>query len=187
MWQSGRPEHECEAERDGRDRVGHEGAGSHDGVASRVDCNGVREHCLRAEAVSPEDHQGNQSCTGKEKAGFDDLDPCGGFHAAKHNIDDHQHADDDNRVQVVQAKEQFDELTRTDHLRDEIEGNHHKRTDGRQNADLGLVETKRGHVGERKLAQVPQALGDQEENDRPADQESDRVDQTVEAAGKDET
>ena len=42
-------------------------------------------------------------------------------------------------------------------------------------------EAERGHVGEGELAEVAQALGHQEGDDRPADQEADRVDQAVEA------
>ena len=149
-------------------------------------CYRLGEHRFGAEAKPPQDDQGHQGGAGQEEARLDDLDPGRGLHAAERHIDDHQHADDDDRVQVVEAEEQFDELARTDHLRDEVEGDHHKRTDRGENADLGLVETEGGHVRERKLAEVPQPLGDQEENDRPADQEADRVDQTVEAAGEDE-
>ena len=128
-------------------------------------------------------HEGR---AGQQKARLDDLHPGGRLHAAEHDIDDHQHADDDDRVQVVEAEQKFDELARTDHLRDQVEGDHHERADRRQNADLCLVEAERGHVGERELAQVPQALGDQEEDDRPADEKADRVDQPVEAGGEDE-
>ncbi|MNZ27670.1 hypothetical protein D3C78_448910 [compost metagenome] len=87
---------------------------------------------------------------------------------------------------VVQAEQQLDQLAGTDHLRDQVERHHHQRTGGRQGADLLLPEAVRGHVGEGVLAQVAQAFGDQEEDDRPADQEADRVDQAVVARGEHE-
>ena len=69
-----------------------------------------------------------------------------------------------------------------DHLRDEIEGDHHERARSGEYPHRGLVEAERGDVGEGELAEVAQALGEEEGHDRPADQEADRVDQAVEAA-----
>jgi hypothetical protein len=46
-----------------------------------------------------------------------------------------------------------------------------------------LLEAEGRHVGKGELAQVAQALGHQEGDDRPADQEADRVDQAIKAAG----
>ena len=57
-------------------------------------------------------------------------------------------------------------------------------TAGRQGADLGLLEAERGDVGEGVLAEVAQAFSDQEQDDRPADQEADRVDQAVVAGSE---
>ncbi len=49
-----------------------------------------------------------------------------------------------------------------------------------------LLQAVGGHVGEGIAAQVAQALGDQEQNDRPADEEADGVDQAVIAGGVDQ-
>ena len=49
-----------------------------------------------------------------------------------------------------------------------------------------LPQPERDDVGERVLAEVAQRLGDQEQHDRPADQEADRVDQPVEARERDQ-
>lgn len=72
---------------------------------------------------------------------------------------------------VVEAEQQLDQLAGADHLRDQVERHHHQRAAGRQGADLLLLEAVGGDVGEGVLAQVAQALGDEEEDDRPADQE----------------
>ena len=133
-----------------------------------------------------EDDEGHQGRAGQEQARLDDLHPGGRLHAAEGHVDDHQHADDDDRVEVVEAEEQLDELAGADHLGDQVEGDHDKRSGRGEDADLGLVEAEGGHVRERELAEVAQPLRDQEQHDRPADQEADRVDQPVEAAGEDE-
>ena len=46
-----------------------------------------------------------------------------------------------------------------------------------------MLEAERCHVGKGELAQVTQALSHQESDDRPAHQEADGEDQTVETAG----
>ena len=84
---------------------------------------------------------------------------------------------------VLQAEQQLDQLARTDHLGDQVERHHDQRARGREDADRRLLEAEGRHVGEGELAQVAQPLGHQEGDDRPADQEADRVDQAVEAAG----
>jgi hypothetical protein len=84
---------------------------------------------------------------------------------------------------VVQAEQQLDQLAGADHLRDQVERHHHQRAGGREGADRGLLEAVGGDVGEGELAEVAQLLGHQEGDDRPADQEADRVDQAVVAVG----
>ena len=99
------------------------------------------------------------------------------------HVDHHQHADDDDRDPVVEAEQQLDQLAGADHLRDQVEGHDDQRAAGREDADRRLPEPERGDVGEGELAEVAQPLGDQERDDRPADQEADRVDQAVIAGG----
>ncbi len=38
------------------------------------------------------------------------------------HVERHQHADDHHRIFVAQAEQQFDQLARADHLRDQVEG-----------------------------------------------------------------
>src|SRR6202008_830102 len=45
--------------------------------------------------------------------------------------------------------------------------------------DRRLGEAEGGDVGERVAAEIPEPLRHQEENDRPADEEADRIDQPV--------
>ncbi|MCY1422999.1 hypothetical protein D9M71_387020 [compost metagenome] len=85
---------------------------------------------------------------------------------------------------VVEAEQQLDQLAGTDHLRDQVERHHHQRARGRQGADFFLLQTVRRNVGEGVLAQVTQAFGDQEQDDRPADQKADGVDQAIVAGGE---
>ena len=84
---------------------------------------------------------------------------------------------------VVEAEQQLNQLTRADHLGDEVERHYHQRTAGGKGANRPLFETIRGHVGKRVAAEVTQAFGDQEQNNRPADEETERVDQPVVAGG----
>ena len=103
----------------------------------------------------------------------------GGRHAAEQHVDHHQRADDDDRHPVVETEQQLDELPRAHHLRDQVERHHHQRADRGEAADRPLLEAIARDVGEGELAEVAQPLGHQERDDRPADQEADRVDQAV--------
>ncbi|MNN22240.1 hypothetical protein D3C81_1355910 [compost metagenome] len=87
---------------------------------------------------------------------------------------------------IVEAEQQLDQLAGADHLRDQVEGHHHQRAAGGQDTDLLLAEPVGRDVGEGVLAEVAQAFSDQEEDDRPADQEADGVDQAVVTGGVDQ-
>ena len=50
-----------------------------------------RQSTIRAIRVAP----------ARRRQAFDDLHPGRRLHAAEHDIDDHQHADDHDRVQIV--------------------------------------------------------------------------------------
>ena len=80
---------------------------------------------------------------------------------------------------VGQAEQQLDQLAGADHLRDQVEGDDGQRAAGGERADRGLLQPVGGDVGEGVLAEIAQALGDHEQDDRPADQKADRVDQAV--------
>ena len=68
-----------------------------------------------------------------------------------------------------------------DHLGDEVERNHDEGAGGGEDANLRLVEAEGGHVREGEASEIAQTLGDQEQHDRPADEEADRIDEAVEA------
>jgi hypothetical protein len=125
--------------------------------------------------------QHHQRAAAQQQAGFDDLHPGGGDHAAERDIDHHQHADDDHRDPVLQTEQQLDELARADHLRDQIEHHHGQRADGGDGAHLPLIQPVGGDVGEGELAQIAQPLGHDEHDERPADVEADAVDVAVKA------
>ena len=121
-------------------------------------------------------HEGGAA---QQQAGLDDLHPGGGEHAAEGDVEDHQHADDDDRDHIGQAEQQLDQLAGADHLGDQVEGDDGQRAAGRERADRGLLQPVGGDVGEGVLAEIAQALGDHEQDDRPADQKADRIDQAV--------
>ncbi|MNM84129.1 hypothetical protein D3C81_962100 [compost metagenome] len=149
-----------------------------------MDLHGFGEQGTEVEVHTLHHHQRHEAGTGQQQDCLDDLHPGGGQHAAEQHVADHQHADQDHRDVVVETEQQLDQLAGTDHLRDQVEGHHGQRAESRQDADLGLAEAVGGHVGEGELAQVAQAFGHQEQDQRPADQEADGVDQAVVTAGE---
>ena len=80
---------------------------------------------------------------------------------------------------VVQAEQQLDQFARADHLGDQIECHHHQRTAGGEGTNRPLLQAIGGDVSKGIAPQVTQALGNQEQNDRPADKEAEGVDQAV--------
>ncbi len=148
-------------------------------------------HCFGEQAAKVETdtlhhHDGHERGAGQQQDRLDDLHPGGGEHAAEQHVHDHQHTDQHHGYVVVQAEQQLDQLAGADHLRDQVEGHHDQRTERREQTDLSLAQAIGRHVGEGELAQVAQALGHQEEDDRPADEEADGVDQAVVATGVDQ-
>jgi hypothetical protein len=134
---------------------------------------------LEREAELAERQQHHQRAAGQQHAGLDDLHPGRGDHAAEGDIHHHQDADDEDGDVVVETEQQLDQLAGTDHLRDQVEAHHGQRADRRHGAHLALVEAVGGDVGEGELAQVAQALGHQEQDDRPAGEEGQHVDVAV--------
>ena len=62
------------------------------------------EHVYQAEVVIGQDHDAQQDGSGHQQHGLDDLHPGGGQHAPEGHVEDHQHADDDDRPFVVDAQ-----------------------------------------------------------------------------------
>ena len=183
MRQASGTEHQRQAQRECRDRVLHQAAGAHDRLTFRVNLDRLGEQHVEVEVDVFHHHQRHERGTGQQQHRLDDLYPGGRQHAAEQHIQHHQDAYQDHRNVVVQAEQQLDQLAGTDHLRDQVKRHHHQRAACRQAADLGLAQAIGRHVGKGVLAQVTQALGDQEQNDRPAHQEADRVDQPVITGG----
>ena len=168
-------------EKPSRGRLGGRLAGG--GRDAGLDLHRLGEHRLGAEAEVPQHHERHEaSRRPSSRHGLDDLHPGGGRHAAEQHVDHHQRADDDHRDPVLEAEQQLDQLPGADHLRDQVERHDDQRARGGEHAHRRLLEAERGDVGEGELAEVAQPLGHQEGDDRPADEEADRVDQPVEAA-----
>ena len=130
------------------------------------------EQIIEAKADVLHHHKGHKAGTEQQQYGFDDLYPGGRQHAAKQNVHHHQHANQYDSDVIVQTKQQLNQLTCTNHLRDQIQRNHHQGTTGGQNTDWPLLQTIRRNVCKGVTTQVTQTLSNQEQNNWPADQEA---------------
>ncbi|MCY1344008.1 hypothetical protein D9M69_300350 [compost metagenome] len=139
---------------------------------------------LQAEAEFGQGQQHERGTAHQQEHRLGDLHPGGGQHAAEDHVDQHQHADHHHRDRVVQAEQQLDQLAGADHLQQQVAADHGERAAGRQHPDPALVEAEGDDVGEGVAAQVAQALGHQEGEHRPADEEAGDVDETVVALGE---
>ena len=142
------------------------------------------EQVVEAKADVLHHHERHKAGAEQQQYGFDNLYPCRCQHAAEQDVHHHQNAHQHDRNVVVQTEQQLDQFTCPHHLGDEVKRHDHQRTTGRQNADRPLFQSVRGDVGKGIATQVTQALGDQEQNDRPAHQEAKGVDQPVVAGGE---
>src|SRR5574343_1349509 len=184
--QAGGTEQQGQRQRHGGDRVGHQLARRHDRDARLVGGDGLGEQGVEGEVEAAEGEQHEHGAAAQQQAGLDDLDPGGGDHAAEGDVNHHQDADADDREVVVQAEQQLDQLAGADHLDDQVEADDGQRPEGGEGADAVLVEAIGGDVGEGEFAEIAQPFGDQEEDDRPADEEADGIDEAVEALGVDQ-
>jgi hypothetical protein len=128
-----------------------------------------------------EHQEGEQERAGEQQRRLHDLDPRGRDHAPEQHVGQHHDADNGHGDVVFEAEEQAHQVARPHHLRDQVEGHHGQRSDGRGDAHRRLAQPRRHDVGERVAPQIAERLGDEEHDDRPADQEADRVDQAVES------
>ena len=144
------------------------------------------EQIIEAEADVLHHHKGHKAGAEQQQDRFDNLYPGGGEHAAEQHVQHHQHADQHHRNVVVEAEQQLDELTGANHLRNQIQRHHHQRTAGGEGADRPLLQAVRRYVGKGVTAEVTQAFGDQKQNNRPADEEAERIDQSIVAGGVDQ-
>ena len=123
---------------------------------------------------------------GHQQHGLDDLHPRRGEHAAEDHVAEHEGAGDQHREREVDPDERLDEHARADHLRDQVEGRHRQRADRRRGAGRPLAQPEGEHVGDRVLAGVAHALGEQEHHGEEGDEEPDRVQEPVEAVQVDQ-
>ena len=144
------------------------------------------EQRKRAETELRQRHHRQQERAAQQKHRLDDLHPRRRHHAAEKHVREHDDADDGDRVLVLEAEEQPDEVARADHLRDQIERHDRERADRRSDTDRRLPQPERDDIGERVPSEIAQRLGDEKHHDRPADEKSDRVDEPVEARQRDE-
>ena len=86
----------------------------------------------------------------------------------------------------VDAHERLDQDARADHLGDQVEGDDGQRPERRRGAGRPLVEPEGEDVGDRVLARVAHALGQQEHHREERDEEADRVQEPVEAVQVDQ-
>ena len=183
MRQAGGAEEQCQRQRDGGDRIGHQLARRHDRDARLVGGDGLGEQGVEGEVEAAEGEQHQYRAAAEQQTGLDDLHPGGGDHAAEGDVNHHQDTNADDCDVVIQPEQQLDQLAGTDHLDDQVEADHGQRAEGGKGADAVLVEAVGGDVGEGEFAEIAQPLGNQEQDDRPADEEADGVDEAVETLG----
>ena len=144
--------------------------------------NRLGKHRLWAEVKLRHHHKCHEGCTRQQHSGFDDLHPGGRRHAAEQHINHHQAANDNHSDPILETEQQLDQLTRTDHLRDQIESHHDQGAGSSKYTHRGLCKAVSSDVGEGEATQITQALRHQKRQNRPAHQKSDRVDQAIESA-----
>ncbi len=173
--QARRTKHQSQTQRERGDRIFHQPARLHDVDTFRVYRHRFTEQIVEAKADVFHHHKGHKAGTEQQQHGFDNLYPSGRQHAAEQDVHHHQHADQHHRNVIVKAKQQLDQFTCAHHLGDKVKRHHHQRTTGRKNTNRPLFQTVRGHIGKGVAPQVTQTFGNQEQNDRPAHQEAQRV------------
>ena len=84
------------------------------------------EQVIEAKADVFHHHKGHEAGAEQQQYRFDDLYPRGGEHAAEQHVHHHQHANQHHGDVVVEAEQQFDKLTGTDHLGDQVQRDYHQ-------------------------------------------------------------
>ena len=147
---------------------------------------GPVEQLDRVEADLAEHEDRHHGDAGHQQHGLDDLHPRGGDHAAEDHVAEHEEAGEDHREREVDADQRLDQHARADHLRDQVEGDDGERPDRRRGARRPLAQPEGEHVGDRVLAGVAHALGQQEHHGQEGDEEPDRVQEPVEPVEEDQ-
>ena len=147
---------------------------------------GPVEQLDRVEPDALEHEHGHDRDADHEQHGLDDLHPGRRQHAAEDDVAEHEGAGEQHRDGEVDPDERLDEHARADHLRDEVEGDDGERPDRRRGARRALAQTEAEDVGDRVLARVAHALGQQEHHRQERDEEADGVQEPVEAVEEDQ-
>jgi hypothetical protein len=106
-----------------------------------------------------------------QQDGLDDLHPRGGEHAAEDHVDEHQDADQHDRVVEGDLRdEQADERAGAHHLRNHVEEAHGQRRTGGDRAHALLLQAERQDVGHGELAGVAQRFGHQQQHGQVGDE-----------------
>ena len=123
-----------------------------------------------------------------EQDRLDDLHPGRREHPAEDDVDNHEHADADDRglvADVRTAEQQRDERAGADHLRDHVKGADRERAQRGHRADRPRIQSIGEHVRHRVFAGVAQRFGDDEQHGQIRDQPADRKHEAVVAVERD--
>ncbi|MNZ72854.1 hypothetical protein D3C78_912450 [compost metagenome] len=183
MRQACGTKHQTETKRQGGYRIFNQPARAHNRFPFRVNRHRLGKQIIEAEAHVFHHHKGHKTCAEQQQNGLDDLHPCGGKHAAEQDVHHHQHPHQHHGDVIVQAEKQLNQFAGPDHLRNQVQRDDHQRSACRQGTDRSLFQAIRCHVGEGVAPKITQTFGDQEQNNRPAHQEAERVNQPVVARG----
>ena len=184
--QPGGAEHERHAERDRVERVRRRAC---PGASTRVAVlRGRRgEERQRVHPKCASTSSASSAGAAQQQHRLDDLHPGRRDHPAEEHVGDHRHADDhDRRSRSGGRTSAGSGCPRRPSARSG------RRSRSRACRCAAAMRTgvcrrrQRDDVGERVLAEVAQRLGDQEQHHRPADEPAGRVDQAVEARGRDQ-
>src|SRR5690606_35766564 len=137
------------------------------------------EHVYQVEVVIGQDQDAQQDGSGHQQHGLDDLHPGGGQHAPEGHVEDHQHADDDDRPFVVDAQKQFDDPAGPDQLGDHVEGGDRQGAQRRRRTDRFGLHPVGQHVGDRVPSRVAKGFRHDQEHDEIGDQPADGIEEAV--------
>ncbi len=184
MRQAGGAEHQSQTQRQRRNRILHQPSWAHNRCAFRVYRHRFGKQIIEAKADVFHHHKGHKTGAKQQQDGFDNLHPRCRQHPAEQHVHHHQHADQHYGDVIVEAEQQFNQFTGADHLGDEIKRHHYQGATGRKNTDWPLFQAIRGNVSKSITSQITQALGNQKQDDWPADKKAQRIDQPVITGGK---
>ena len=161
------------------------------------------EEISEVETEVQQDKEAEQDRAPHQEHRFDDLHPGGRDHAARDDVDHHQHADDgDRRVElgakhspvepwlqgrVERRNEDLDQAARPNHLGHHVGGADGDGRERSRRTDWDRRHPVRKDIGKRVLARVAHRLGDQKQYRQIGDEPANRVHEAVVAIERDQT